>query len=480
MSEILERLYLGSSLEARDKDWLDTKGVTHILNVAKELPEYFPGDFMYKKLPFEDTENFKMFKYFADILCFLDTALEQGTVLVHCMMGISRSATVVVLYLMARKGLTCSTARKFVKDRRSFVSPNKGFVTQLMNYEMLYLKREKKQTPLTLRYTNIALTGRQNSPKKKQSQAVHDKKAKGEELVTFIKMYIKASSDIDFPHSKPLVKEQAVIFEPQSVEKQSGDSIVEQLASPIKLRPVISDPATNDSGKKLASCIATCNLYKHVSIKNLKSEKNPLKCSKNIDHKVCLKMNSPASRKVNRSAVECKVSSDSPEPKLTIKERREFFKSRNTTDSVPKMNRQQKKMSFKSMLIDPIWNKKRLFNKEIMIDKSNKPLKNASKLAIQHTSPVMSENFHGGESPANKEMIKLDFFKKTETTKVGAYIQETNLPKKISQSPQMRVPVSVKNQRISPSITLSKVKRFETHNKKFKTSSSLDCIHSES
>ena len=65
--------------------------------------------------------------------------------LVHCLAGVSRSASVVVAYIMARQHVPLKdayecvpcqpmhavTGRRFVKSRRAMVSPNLGFVGQV-------------------------------------------------------------------------------------------------------------------------------------------------------------------------------------------------------------------------------------------------------------------------------------------------------------------------------------------------------------
>ena len=51
------------------------------------------------------------------------------------MMGISRSATVVIAYLIAKKGMKFNEALEFVQSKREIVDPNGGFKLQLMDYE---------------------------------------------------------------------------------------------------------------------------------------------------------------------------------------------------------------------------------------------------------------------------------------------------------------------------------------------------------
>ncbi|CAG0917875.1 unnamed protein product, partial [Notodromas monacha] len=60
---------------------------------------------------------------------------EQGKVLVHCKMGISRSASVVVAYAMKWHGWSLSQSQEFVKQKRTCVKPNENFLKQLEIYE---------------------------------------------------------------------------------------------------------------------------------------------------------------------------------------------------------------------------------------------------------------------------------------------------------------------------------------------------------
>lgn len=61
---------------------------------------------------------------------------------VHCHQGISRSATIVLAFLMLKRGMTLVDALKTVRDNRA-VHPNDGFVKQLcILNRQLYEKHE--------------------------------------------------------------------------------------------------------------------------------------------------------------------------------------------------------------------------------------------------------------------------------------------------------------------------------------------------
>lgn len=81
--------------------------------------------------PSEDT---RMYSFFDKCLEILDNDLKTGNVLVHCTAGISRSATIVLMYLMTKYELTYDEAFEYVKNKRDCVMPNRNFVSALRHY----------------------------------------------------------------------------------------------------------------------------------------------------------------------------------------------------------------------------------------------------------------------------------------------------------------------------------------------------------
>lgn len=88
------------------------------------------------------------------VITFIEDALEKGQgVLVYCTDGVSRSAAIVIAYLMYSKRKTYSEAYAFVKLKRSVVKPNFSLVRQLLIFEEnLHLENDlgkKIKSPIT-------------------------------------------------------------------------------------------------------------------------------------------------------------------------------------------------------------------------------------------------------------------------------------------------------------------------------------------
>lgn len=131
-------LYLGSLSAANNLPLLEKYGITHILRLISTEEYSYLKNTVYPKIKYytidiEDIPESQLIEYFDTAYEFIDTALKEGgNVLVHCVMGISRSPSVVIMYLMRKKRYGYDRAYKTVKDIRGCVFPNPGFVEQLI------------------------------------------------------------------------------------------------------------------------------------------------------------------------------------------------------------------------------------------------------------------------------------------------------------------------------------------------------------
>jgi len=137
ISEVLPGfLYLGSCRDAKDKTELLSRKVKYVLNCAKEWHNLHFGTFVYKDAKLMDVEDQPILTAFEDAFEFIEKARSENCgVFVHCIIGKSRSASVVLAYLMRHKSMSLKESYDYLKSRRPLIQPNDGFMAQLIQLE---------------------------------------------------------------------------------------------------------------------------------------------------------------------------------------------------------------------------------------------------------------------------------------------------------------------------------------------------------
>uniref|UniRef100_A0A672MN50 protein-serine/threonine phosphatase n=1 Tax=Sinocyclocheilus grahami TaxID=75366 RepID=A0A672MN50_SINGR len=171
-SRILDYLYLGSEWNAANFEELQKNNVGYILNVTKEIDNFFPESFTYMNIRVYDVEATDLLSYWKNTYMFISEARKSGqATLVHCKMGVSRSASTVIAYLMKQQGWTLDQALNHVRERRSIVQPNEGFLKQLHTYSGILNASKQRHS---------ALWRRKSKPEVRQP-SVHNEAATGSE-----------------------------------------------------------------------------------------------------------------------------------------------------------------------------------------------------------------------------------------------------------------------------------------------------------
>ncbi|XP_042641587.1 protein phosphatase Slingshot homolog 3 isoform X2 [Tyto alba] len=135
-SRVFPHLYLGSEWNAANLEELQQNRVTHILNVAREIDNFFPALFTYMNVRVYDEETAQLLPHWNDTFLFLSRVRAGGgRALVHCRMGLSRSAATVLAYAMKEFGWPLERALRHVRHCRPGVLPNPGFMRQLDFYQ---------------------------------------------------------------------------------------------------------------------------------------------------------------------------------------------------------------------------------------------------------------------------------------------------------------------------------------------------------
>ena len=148
-SEIIEsRLWLGNQHNAESLNRLRELGITHVLNCAGEMLNYWDGQTMemegaaltYLKLNIQDTTGTSIMPLFDQVWNFLSGALadSHNRVLVHCAFGQSRSASMVISYVMKQFRWPFDASFEFVMRRKEDIKPNSAFVEQLKECALFF------------------------------------------------------------------------------------------------------------------------------------------------------------------------------------------------------------------------------------------------------------------------------------------------------------------------------------------------------
>ncbi|XP_066211626.1 dual specificity protein phosphatase 16 [Saccopteryx leptura] len=143
-TRILPNLYLGCQRDVLNKELMQQNGIGYVLNASNTCPKPdFIPESHFLRVPVNDSFCEKILPWLDRSVDFIEKAkASNGCVLVHCLAGISRSATIAIAYIMKRMDMSLDEAYRFVKEKRPTISPNFNFLGQLLDYE----KKIKNQT----------------------------------------------------------------------------------------------------------------------------------------------------------------------------------------------------------------------------------------------------------------------------------------------------------------------------------------------
>ncbi|XP_067127991.1 dual specificity protein phosphatase 3-like [Centruroides vittatus] len=154
-NEVFPNIYIGDGATAMCTSLLRRLGITHVLNAAQgknrdlclvNTSEEFYRDsgINYFGIEAFDTISFRLNVYFQDAANFIENALSSGgKVYVHCRAGISRSAALVIAYLMIKHRMSVQDAIRKIKENRNII-PNGGFLRQLCELNEEIMKENER------------------------------------------------------------------------------------------------------------------------------------------------------------------------------------------------------------------------------------------------------------------------------------------------------------------------------------------------
>lgn len=159
--EICKNLYLGSAAAAMNIEWLESETINFIINCTPDVLCYYNSkenkyfnkqdynnvtEKTYLRVQISDSDDVDLKQYFDDCHNFIDNALKNGEkVLVHCLLGRSRSASIVASYIMKKYEMRFNEVLILFDKLDYKVNINNGFQTILYNYERRLFKEDTKK-----------------------------------------------------------------------------------------------------------------------------------------------------------------------------------------------------------------------------------------------------------------------------------------------------------------------------------------------
>lgn len=136
-TRILPHLYLGCQRDVLNKDLMQQNDIAFVLNASNTCPKPdFIPESHFLRVPVNDSFCEKILPWLDRSVEFIEKAKTcNARVLVHCLAGISRSATIAIAYIMKRMNMSLDEAYRFVKEKRPTISPNFNFLGQLLDFE---------------------------------------------------------------------------------------------------------------------------------------------------------------------------------------------------------------------------------------------------------------------------------------------------------------------------------------------------------
>ncbi|XP_041934792.1 dual specificity protein phosphatase 16 [Alosa sapidissima] len=136
-TRILPHLYLGCQRDVLNKELMQQNDIAYVLNASNTCPKPdFIPESHFLRVPVNDSFCEKILPWLDKSVEFIEKAKAcNARVLVHCLAGISRSATIAIAYIMKRMDMSLDEAYRFVKEKRPTISPNFNFLGQLLDFE---------------------------------------------------------------------------------------------------------------------------------------------------------------------------------------------------------------------------------------------------------------------------------------------------------------------------------------------------------
>ncbi|CAD5121747.1 DgyrCDS10224 [Dimorphilus gyrociliatus] len=146
MSKILEGLYVGNVRDSNSREQLQKNGITHVISIHDLVNQKKFSHIKYLNLVARDNEAQDLMHFFNETNEFIHEArASNGKVLVHCIMGVSRSVSLCVAYCMSVTNLGWRDCLNAIRQARKIAQPNYGFQKQLAIFQAERLQEARSK-----------------------------------------------------------------------------------------------------------------------------------------------------------------------------------------------------------------------------------------------------------------------------------------------------------------------------------------------
>lgn len=137
LHQIIPNLYLGGIQAGWNPFILEAYNIQAVLQILPTEPPSTVEHIDRLVVPIEDDSGENIKYIFNQSFYWIESQLNANRkVLVHCFAGVSRSATIVIAYLMRKFSWEYEKALEYVQEKRKCIDPNIGFLQQLQQYEI--------------------------------------------------------------------------------------------------------------------------------------------------------------------------------------------------------------------------------------------------------------------------------------------------------------------------------------------------------
>ena len=138
-TRIIDNVFIGNGTHSENLDLLKKNNFKHIFNCAINIPNYYPTDFNYVKLPLQDDKTelklINLIPLFIENMNQIKNEMNtDDSIFIHCEFGKSRSIAFMIIYIMYYHEKSFDEAYKIAKFKRPVIDMNLNFKKDILEY----------------------------------------------------------------------------------------------------------------------------------------------------------------------------------------------------------------------------------------------------------------------------------------------------------------------------------------------------------